>query len=72
VTMVALGGWGRYFGPVFGALIYTAAPEILRTMQDAQLLIFGAGMIVVLLFCPGGIVALGDAAVARLWRMSKR
>jgi branched-chain amino acid transport system permease protein len=71
VAMVALGGWGRYIGAVLGALIYTVAPEILRTLQDAQLLVFGAGMIVVLLFFPGGLVGLGDAA-ARLGRMSKR
>jgi branched-chain amino acid transport system permease protein len=67
LAMVALGGWGRYLGAVLGALIYTAAPEIFRTFQDAQLLIFGAGMIVVLLFFPGGLVAAGDAAV-RIYR----
>ncbi|HEY1749132.1 MAG TPA: branched-chain amino acid ABC transporter permease [Xanthobacteraceae bacterium] len=70
LAMVALGGWGRYFGAVLGALIYTAAPEILRTLQDAQLLIFGAGMILVLQFFPRGLAGIGDAAV-RLWRPSR-
>jgi branched-chain amino acid transport system permease protein len=70
VTMVALGGWGRYFGSVLGALIYTAAPELLRTLQDAQLFIFGAGMIVVLLFFPTGLIGPVDAAKRR-WRMSR-
>lgn len=71
VAMVALGGWGRFGGAPLGALIYTAAPEILRTFQDAQLLIFGAGMIAVLLFFPHGLAGAGDA-VRRLWRSGRR
>ena len=67
VAMVALGGWGRYAGAFLGALIYTGAPELLRTFQDAQLLIFGAGMIAVLLFFPSGLVGAGDS-IARLWQ----
>jgi branched-chain amino acid transport system permease protein len=67
VAMVALGGWGRYAGAIVGALIYTGAPELLRTFQDAQLLIFGAGMIAVLLFFPSGLAGAGDSIV-RLWQ----
>jgi branched-chain amino acid transport system permease protein len=67
VAMVALGGWARYGGAILGALIYTGAPELLRTFQDAQLLIFGAGMIAVLLFFPGGLAAVGDSFV-RFWQ----
>jgi branched-chain amino acid transport system permease protein len=66
VAMVALGGWGRYAGAFLGALIYTVAPELLRTFQDAQYLIFGAGMIAVLLFFPSGLAGAGDGVV-RLW-----
>ncbi len=58
VVMVALGGWGHYWGPVLGAAIFTAVPELLRKFQDAELLVFGAGMIVVLLFLPQGLVGL--------------
>jgi branched-chain amino acid transport system permease protein len=70
VAMVALGGWGRYGGAIPGALIYAVAPELLRTFQDAQLLIFGAGMIAVLLFFPSGLAGAGDA-VARLWQRGR-
>jgi branched-chain amino acid transport system permease protein len=58
VVMVALGGWGSYWGPVFGALIYTAMPELLRRFQDAELFLFGLCMIVVLLYVPGGVAGL--------------
>lgn len=61
VVMVALGGWGHYWGPVFGAALYTAVPELLRRFHDAELLVFGAGMLVVLLFLPEGIAGLGHA-----------
>ncbi len=60
VVMVALGGWGAYWGPLFGALIYTAVPELLRRFQDAELLIFGLAMIGVLLYLPGGIAGLAE------------
>jgi branched-chain amino acid transport system permease protein len=58
VVMVALGGWGSFWGPVFGALIYTAMPELLRKFHDAELFLFGLCMIVVLLYLPGGVAAL--------------
>jgi branched-chain amino acid transport system permease protein len=65
VVMVALGGWGNYWGPVFGALIYTAMPELLRKFQDAELFLFGLCMIVVLLYLPGGVAALAGRIAAR-------
>lgn len=67
VVMVAIGGWGRFWGPLFGAAVFTAVPELLRRIQDAELLVFGAGMVVVLLFLPGGIASLA----ARLGRRKK-
>lgn len=66
LVMVAIGGFGRYWGPVFGALIYTALPEVMRTWHDTELLLFGVAMIVVVGFFPGGLAA----SFARLfaWR----
>jgi branched-chain amino acid transport system permease protein len=61
LAMVALGGWGRFSGAFLGALILTAAPEVLRSFEDAELLMFGIGMIVVLLFFPGGLAGAGTA-----------
>jgi branched-chain amino acid transport system permease protein len=55
VVMVALGGWGHYWGPLFGAAIFTAVPELLRRFQDTELLVFGIGMVLVLLFLPEGV-----------------
>lgn len=60
VVMVALGGWGHFWGPVCAAALFTAVPELLRKIQDAELLVFGAGMILVMLYLPGGIASLGQ------------
>ncbi len=60
VVMVALGGVGSLWGPVFGAAVLTGVPELLRRFQDSELLIFGLCMIVVLLYLPGGIASLGQ------------
>jgi len=70
VVMVALGGWGHYWGPVFGAALYTAVPELLRRFHDAELLVFGAGMVIVLLFLPDGLAGLGEARRRRGARVS--
>jgi len=55
VVMVALGGWGHYWGPVLGAALFTVVPELLHRFQDAELLVFGIGMVLVLLYLPGGL-----------------
>lgn len=68
VVMVALGGVGSLWGPMFGAAVLTGVPELLRRFQDAELLIFGIGMILVLLYLPGGISSLGQ----RIARSFKR
>jgi branched-chain amino acid transport system permease protein len=67
LVMAAIGGFGRYWGPFFGALIFTALPELLRTWHDTELLVFGAAMIIVVGFLPGGVAA----GVARLLAWSK-
>ncbi len=62
LVMVTVGGAGRFFGPVFGALMYTALPELMRSFDDIETLAIGLAMIVVVGFLPGGIAA----SVARI------
>ncbi|RIJ05892.1 branched-chain amino acid ABC transporter permease [Achromobacter sp. K91] len=65
LVMVAVGGWGKYWGPLFGALVYTAVPELLRAFHDVELLLFGLGMILVLMFFPGGLAGLAQRLCRR-------
>lgn len=64
VVMVALGGIGSFWGPMYGAAILTVVPELLRRFQDLELLVFGACMLAVLLYFPGGIAALAGRLAA--------
>ncbi|MDX3882765.1 MAG: branched-chain amino acid ABC transporter permease, partial [Achromobacter sp.] len=44
---------------------YTAAPEFLRAFHDVELLLFGLGMILVLMFFPGGLAGLAQRLCRR-------
>jgi branched-chain amino acid transport system permease protein len=70
VVMVAIGGSGIYWGPVAGALIYTALPQLLLDYEDAELMLFGLGMLVVLIASPTGIA--GVPAALRRYLARKR
>lgn len=58
VAIVAmLGGAGTLAGPIIGALILESASEVLKNVfKEANLLIYGVLIIVVVLFLPEGIV----------------
>lgn len=63
VVMVAVGGWGKYWGALFGALVFTLVPEYLRAFHDVELLVFGLSMILVLMFFPDGLAGLAQRLV---------
>lgn len=55
LVMVFVGGAGRRFGPVFGALVCTLLPELLHRFDNVETLVVGIAMIVVVGYAPGGI-----------------
>ncbi|WP_457606454.1 branched-chain amino acid ABC transporter permease [Nitratifractor sp.] len=66
VVMVVLGGMGRLYGAVVGAVILTLLPQLLTAFEDYQTLIYGAIIIGVMIFMPRGIVSLFDPIVERM------
>jgi branched-chain amino acid transport system permease protein len=56
LSMVVLGGMGSTFGPIVGAIVITVAPEVLREAQDYRYLVFGAVLVVMMVFRPQGII----------------
>ena len=56
VIMVIAGGQATLVGPVVGAVIFTILPEILREAKDYQMAIYGALLILTVVFMPRGIV----------------
>ncbi len=63
LIMVILGGAGTLWGPVVGAIVFTALPEILRLTPEIRSLLYGAILLAIVLFLPRGL--LGG------WRLSK-
>jgi branched-chain amino acid transport system permease protein len=56
LAMVIVGGTGTLIGPAFGAILLTLLPELLRSIGDLRLILYGASITLVVLFMPGGIV----------------
>jgi branched-chain amino acid transport system permease protein len=58
VIMVVAGGKGTLGGPIVGAVLFTALPEVLRaaTSWQWQMLLYGVLLVLVLFFLPQGIV----------------
>ena len=55
VAMLVLGGIGSITGSIVGAVALTVLPEVLRPLQQYRMFLFGAVMIVMMLFRPQGI-----------------
>src|SRR5205814_4292560 len=58
VIMVVAGGKGTLAGPLVGAIIFTALPEVLRTVTSWQwqMLAYGVLLVLLVFFLPRGIV----------------
>ena len=65
MAMVVIGGTGSTLGVVMAAAILTLLPEIFRFMKDYRLLVFGALLILVVRFAPGGLAGIGRAVLAK-------
>ncbi len=57
LCVVVLGGMGSVLGVIFGALALILLPEYLRVFSEYRLLVFGAILVVMMVFRPGGIVS---------------
>jgi branched-chain amino acid transport system ATP-binding protein len=62
LLVVVVGGAGRTLGPLVGAAVVVLLPEVLAGLAEYRLLVFGAGLLIVLWVAPGGIAG----AMARL------
>jgi branched-chain amino acid transport system permease protein len=65
LAMVIVGGMGTLIGPVFGAILLTILPELLRDLGDLRLIVYGASVTLVVLFMPGGLVQAARLIVRR-------
>lgn len=56
VTMVVVGGMASVFGAIFGAILLTALPQALATFEGWETVIFGAVLMLCMIFMPKGLV----------------
>lgn len=65
LAMVIVGGMGTLIGPVWGAILLTVLPELLRGFGDLRLVLYGLAITLVVLFMPGGLVQAAQIFRAR-------
>jgi len=58
LTAVVIGGMGSVIGVTIAAVILTLLPEWFRFIADYRLLVFGALLILMMFFSPGGLAGL--------------
>jgi branched-chain amino acid transport system permease protein len=56
LCVVVLGGMGSIVGVIVGAFILVLLPEYLRFLSEYRILVYGAVLVVMMVFRPGGIV----------------
>jgi len=64
VTMVVFGGMASTFGAVVGAAVLTVLPQLLTSLKDYEMVVFGAVLMATMIFLPRGVVP----TLAALWR----
>ena len=60
LLMVVVGGSGYFFGPFLGAIVAVLLPEWLRFAQGFYLMGYAVLVMVLMVFCPSGLLGLVD------------
>ncbi len=63
--MVVVGGAGYFFGPLLGSAVGVLLPEWLRFAQGWYLFVFGAAVVMLMLWLPDGLLSIPDRLKAR-------
>ncbi len=63
--MVVLGGPGYFFGPLLGAAVGVLLPEWLRFAQAWYLFVFGAAVVLLMLWLPDGLLSIPERLRAK-------
>ena len=56
LCVVVLGGMGSIVGVILGAMVLILLPEYLRAFSEYRMLLFGAILVLMMVFRPGGII----------------
>ncbi len=56
LSIVVLGGLGSIPGTIIGAIVLTAAPEVLRPLSNYRMMVYGLLLVVIMIFRPYGLM----------------
>jgi branched-chain amino acid transport system permease protein len=68
LLMVVIGGTGSFVGPFIGAAVAVLLPEWLRFAEGYYLIIYAVLVMLMMAFCPTGIVGLIERLFGLAWR----
>ncbi len=63
LAIVVLGGLGSQVGIVLAALVLIGVPELFRELSNYRMLAFGIGMVLIMIWRPGGLMAHRDPTI---------
>ena len=72
LTMVVLGGLGSLGGAIAGAAIAVTLPEFLRVIAEFRILLYGAVIVLFMMFLPGGLADLTPRVVAAVRKLVRK
>ncbi len=70
ITMVVLGGMGSTMGVILGAVVLKLLPQVLADFQELETVMFGAILMLTMIFMPKGLLPTIQMAVGK--RMKKK
>ena len=65
LLMVIVGGSGYFWGPFLGAIVSVLLPEWLRVADGLYLIIYSVAVMVLMVFCPSGLLGLAERIFKR-------
>ena len=72
IFYVSVGGTERFYGPVIGALLLTALPELLRFTGDFRMIVYGVIVLALMLLFPRGVADELRMRAGILFRLTRR
>jgi len=63
LAIVVLGGLGSQVGIVLATAVLIGVPELFRELKDYRMLAFGIGMVMIMIWKPGGLLAHRDPTI---------
>lgn len=70
LAIVVLGGMGSQLGVVFAALVLVLLPELGRNFAEYRMLLFGAAMVLIMVWRPGGLFSSREPSL--LWKRLRK